>query len=442
VSLVGSWVTRVATSWLVWRLTHSAWLLGVVSFCGLIPTLVLGPGAGVLVDRWNRHRALVVTQALSLVQAAVLAWLAFTGGATVAHVLALQVAHGVINAVDTPARQAFVVEMVDDRADLPNAIALNSSLFNGSRLVGPAAGGALLAAAGEAWCFALDAVSYLAVIASLLAMRLPTPGAAATAAARGVAAVATPAVSAPVPGAPGVAADAPPAPLPGATAPAGRRGGFVAELREGMRYAAGSPPVRAALVLVAVLSLLGMPYTVLMPDIAARALGGGPNTLGWLMTAVGAGALAAAAYLAQRRTVVGLGRVMVVGTVGFGLSLALFAWAAEGARSLPLALAVLPFVGATLLLTTGSANTVLQTILPDALRGRVMALYTTAFLGTAPFGSLLAGAAAARVGAGWTVAACGAGVLLLALWFARRLPALRAVVLPIYAERGLLAIER
>jgi MFS family permease len=401
VSLVGSWVTRVATSWLVWRLSHSAWLLGLVSFCGLAPTLFLGPGAGVLVDRWDRHRALVVTQALSLAQSAVLAGLAFTGRATVEYVLALQVVQGVVNAVDTPARQAFVVEMVDDRADLANAIALNSSMFNGSRLVGPAAGGALLAAAGEGWCFALDAVSYVAVIGSLLAMRLPARGGA-------------------------------------AAGPAPRRAGFVAELREGVRYAAGVPVVRAALVLVAVLSVLGMPYTVLMPDIAARALGGGPSTLGWLMTAGGAGALGAAAYLAQRRTVVGLGRVIAVGSAGFGASLAAFAWAAEGARSLPLALAALPAAGASLLLATGSANTVLQTILPDELRGRVMALYTTAFLGAAPLGSLLAGALAARVGAGWTVAACGAGVLAAAAWFARALPALRASVRPLYAERGLL----
>jgi MFS family permease len=198
--------------------------------------------------------------------------------------------------------------------------------------------------------------------------------------------------------------------------------------------------VRAALVLVSLLSLLGMPYTVLMPDIAARALRGGPHTLGWLMAAGGAGALAAAAYLAQRRSVVGLGRVMLAGTLGFGLSIALFAWAAEGARSMALALAVLPVTGASMLLATGSANTVLQTILPDALRGRVMALYTTAFLGSAPLGSLLAGALAARIGTGETVAACGAGVLLAGVWFARALPELRAAVRPIYAEQGLLAV--
>jgi len=436
VSLVGTWVTRVATSWLVWRLSGSAWLLGVVSFCGLAPTLFLGPVAGVLVDRWDRHRVLVATQALSLVQSAVLAWLAFTGRVTVEYVLALQVVQGVVNAVDTPARQAFVVEMVDDRADLPNAIALNSSMFNGSRLVGPAVGGALLAAAGEAWCFALDAVSYVAVIASLLAMRLPRRAAATSSVLvdAPVAALPAPAIAGAATGAPAVAAASPPTPLAGPT-------GFVAELREGLRYAAGSPPVRAALALVALLSLLGMPYTVLMPDIAARALGGGPNTLGWLMTAAGAGALGAAAYLAQRRTVVGLGRVMVVGGTGFGASLVLFAWVAEGARSLGLALAVLPVIGASLLLATASANTVLQTILPDALRGRVMALYTTAFLGAAPLGSLLGGALAARVGAGWTVAGCGVGVLLAAGWFARALPGLRAAVRPLYVERGLLPAE-
>ena len=395
VSLVGTWVTRIATSWLVYRLTGSAWMLGLVSFFGLVPTLLFGPAAGVLVDRWNRHRVLVVTQVLSMAQTTALAWLAFTDDATVAAVMALQFAQGVINAVDTPARQAFVVEMVEERADLPNAIALNSSMFNGSRLVGPAIGGALLAAAGEAWCFALDALSYVAVIASLLLMRLP----------------------------------------PHAHAPSARGlPAFYGELREGVRYAFGFAPVRAILVVVALASTLGMPYTVLMPEVAARTLGGGPNTLGWLMTAAGVGALAAAAYLASRRTVLGLGRVIQRALLCFGASLVAFAFV----RSLPLALLVLPFVGGSLLLTASSCNTVLQTILPEELRGRVMALYSTAFLGTAPLGSLIAGALASRIGTPWTIAACGTGCLLAGAWLARALPALRDAVRPVYIELGIL----
>lgn len=395
VSLVGSWITRIATSWLIYRLTQSAWMLGLVSFFGLVPTLLFGPAAGVLVDRLDRHRVLLVTQVLSLLQSAALAWLAFSGSITVAWVMALQFAQGLINAVDTPARQAFVVEMVEDRADLPNAIALNSSMFNGSRLLGPAIGGALLAATGEAWCFAIDSASYVAVIASLAMMRLPPRARARVT--RGVTA-------------------------------------FVGELREGVRYAFGFAPVRALLIVVALLSLLGMPYSVLMPEIAARRLNGGPNTLGWLMTAAGAGALLAAGYLASRHTVIGLGRVIVIGTLGFGASLLAFAFV----RWLPLALAILPFVGGTLLVTASSCNTVLQTILPEALRGRVMALYTTAFLGMAPVGSLLAGALASRLGTPWTIAACGIGCLLTGVWVSRSLPALRAEVRPVYVERGII----
>ena len=394
-SLIGTWITRIATSWLIYRLTQSAWMLGLVSFFSLAPTLLFGPAAGVLVDRWDRHRVLVVTQACSLVQSAALAWLAFAGNLTVPLVLALQFAQGLINAVDTPARQAFVTQMVEDRSDLPNAIALNSSMFNGSRLLGPAIGGALLAVAGEAWCFALDALSYVAVIVSLLMMRIP-PTAQRT-------------------GSPGSPA-------------------FLAELREGVRYAFGFPPVRALLIIVALMSMLGMPYTVLMPEIAARTLGGDPNTLGWLMTAAGAGALGGAAYLATRTSVLGLGRVISRAVLAFGAALIAFAVA----RSLPIALMLLPIVGGSLLLTTSSCNTILQTILPERLRGRVMALYSTAFLGTAPLGSLLAGALASRIGTPWTIAACGAGILVTGGWLASSLPSLREHVRPLYIEYGII----
>lgn len=395
VSLVGTWVTRIATSWFVYRLTGSAWMLGLVSFFSLVPTLVFGPAAGVLVDRWDRHRVLVITQVLSMLQSAVLAGLAFSGSLDVTGVMLLMLAQGVINAIDTPARQALVVQMVEDRADLANAIALNSSMFNGSRLAGPAIGGALVAAAGEAWCFALDALSYVAVIGSLLLMRLPH----------------APAES--------------------------RRGGaraFIGELREGLHYAFGFAPARALLTVVALVSMLGMPYTVLMPDIAARVLAGGPGTLGWLMTAAGAGALTGAGYLASRRTVVGLGRVIVIGTTGFGMALITFAFV----RSFVLAMLVLPVVGAMLLVTSSSCNTVLQTILPEALRGRVMALYSTAFLGSAPIGSLVAGALASRIGTQWTIAACGIGCMLTGAWIASALPEIRRLVRPIYVEHGII----
>src|SRR5690242_9139379 len=279
VSLVGTWITRIATSWLVYRLTGSALLLGLVGFCGQIPTLVLAPFAGVLVDRWDRHKILVWTQALSAAQSFALAGLALSGKITVGWVLALQVAQGLINAFDTPARQAFVVHMVDDRADLPNAIALNSTMVNGSRIIGPSIGGLIIAAVGEGWCFAIDGVSYIAVIASLLAMRLP-------------ARIARP-----------------------------RGGAILDELRIGFQYVTRFAPVRTALMLLALVSLMGMPYTVLMPVIATQTLHGGANTLGFLMTASGIGAVAGALYLASRRSVLGLGRVMVFATMAFGAGL-------------------------------------------------------------------------------------------------------------------------
>lgn len=393
VSLVGTWMTRVATSWLVYRLTDSELLLGLVGFCGQIPTLLLAPLAGVVVDRTSRHQMLVITQALSMAQSFVLAGLTLGGGIQVWHVLVLQLVQGVINAFDTPARQAFVVEMVEDRADLPNAIALNSSMVNGSRIVGPSIGGAIIAAVGEGWCFAIDGASYAFVIASLLAMRVR---------------------------------------------PARRSGGtdLLADLRSGYDYVSRSVPIRTALILLAVVSAMGMPYTVLMPVVAADILGGGPATLGWLMTATGVGALGGAIYLASRASVVGLGRVIAIASTVFGAGLLAFA----ASRTLWLSLAVLPLVGAGFMVQMAATNTVLQTIVEDRFRGRLMAFYTMAFLGTAPLGSLLAGTLAERFGAPLTIAIGGAAVLAAAAWFASKLPLLRALVRPIYVERGILPV--
>ena len=393
VSLVGTWITRIATSWLVYRLTGSELLLGVVGFCGQIPTLVLAPFAGVLVDRRDRHRILVYTQILSALQSLALAALALAGIITVGEVLALQVVQGIINAFDTPARQSFVVDMVEDRAHLPNAIALNSSMVNGSRIIGPSIGGVLIAAFGEGWCFLIDAISYIAVIASLLAMTIDRK--------------------------------------PRQT----RNTRAIEELREGFRYVTRFPPMWSALALLALVATMGMPYTVLMPAIAANTLHGGPHTLGFLMTASGAGALVGALYLASRSSVLGLGRVMVAATSLFGLTLMLFALS----HQLWLSLVVLPFVGAGMMVEMASTNTVLQTIVEEQLRGRVMAFYTMAFLGTAPIGSLLAGVVADRIGAQATIMLGGAACLIGAFWFARRLPRLRDLVRPIYIERGIFA---
>lgn len=393
VSLVGTWITRIATSWLVYRLTNSALLLGVVGFAGQIPTLLLSPIAGVIVDRVDRHRLLVWTQVLSALQSLALAILAFTNTITVAWVIVLQVLQGVINAFDTPARQAFVVQMVEDREDLPNAIALNSTMVNGSRIIGPSIGGLIIALVGEGWCFMIDAISYVAVIASLLAMDV-------TKAERRTA---------------------------GAS--------MLEELRDGYRYVVGFSPVRSALLLLALVSAMGMPYTVLMPMIASTVLHGGPHTLGFLMTASGLGAVAGALYLASRRSVLGLGRVMTIATLTFGAGLVAFGVA----RSLWVALVVLPFVGAGFMVELASTNTILQTITEEHLRGRVMAFYTMAFFGAAPIGSLLAGVAADRVGATATIVGGGVVCILAGVWMVVRLPRMRELVRPIYIERGVLS---
>ena len=391
-SLVGTWITRVATSWLVYRLTGSAAALGLVGFAGQIPTFLLAPFAGVWVDRWSRYRVLVVTQILSMVQSFALAWLALAGTITVTRIVLLSAFQGVINAFDTPARQAFVVEMVEDRADLPNAIALNSSMVNGARLVGPSVAGVLIAVAGEGWCFLLDGISYVAVIASLLMMRL---------------------------------------------APAEPRGAekrVLVDLRDGFRYAFGFAPIRSVLLLITLISLMGMPYTVLMPLMAATVLHGGPHTLGFLMGATGIGALGGAVYLASRRSVLGLGRVIYASAILFGCGLIAFSLS----RTLALSLVLMVVTGTGFMVQLASSNTVIQTIVREEMRGRVMAFYTMAFMGTAPFGSLMAGGLAARIGAPHTILLGGCGCILGGIAFSRQLPRLRELVVPIYVERGIL----
>jgi MFS family permease len=392
ISLIGTWLTRVATGWLVYRLTHSALTLGVVGFAGQLPTFFLAPFAGVWVDRLNRHRVLVVTQVLAALQSAALAGLTLAGVITVGDIVLLSVFQGLINAVDMPARQSFVVEMVEDRADLSNAIALNSSMFNGARLIGPSVAGVLIAWFGEGWCFVLDAVSYLAVIASLLAMRVPARA--------------------------GIRAT----------------GRLFHDLREGFRYVAGSPPIRSVLLLLAVTSLFGMPYVVLLPIFAAQVLHGGPHTLGFLMAASGLGAFAGALYLASRRSVLGLGRLIALFSGVFGLGLIAF----SGSHRLWLSFLLMAVVGMSMLVQNASSNTVLQTIVDEDKRGRLMSFYAMAFFGSAPLGSLFAGALASRIGAPDTILWGGGVCLIGSALFLRHLPALRRAVRPIYQRLGIL----
>ena len=392
VSLVGTWLTRVATSWLVYRLSGSAWLLGLVMFCGQIPSLVLAPVAGVLVDRWDRHRLLVVTQVLAMLQSLALAVLALTGVIEVWHVGGLSLVQGLINAFDVPGRQAFVVEMVEDRADLPNAIALNSSMFNAARLLGPSVAGGLIAWVGEGGCFLIDGLSYLAVIASLLAMKLTR----------------RPKVE--------------------------QHGRVFAELKAGFGYAYHFTPIRSLLGMLAVMSVMGMSYTVLMPLMATEVLEGGPSTLGFLMAAAGLGALGGAGYLASRRSVRGFGKTIVRTGALFGAGLVAFALS----RHVVVSLLTLTVVGYGMMVMMAASNTLLQTIVEERMRGRVMSFYAMALIGTAPFGSLLAGALAARIGAAATIGAGGVVCLGVAGWFAVKLPVWREQVRPIYERLGIL----
>jgi MFS family permease len=392
VSLIGTWMTRVATGWLVYRLSGSAFLLGIVSFAGQVPAFFLAPLAGVLVDRWDRHRTLVVTQIISMLQSLTMGGLALAGVITIWHVVVLALVQGVVNAFDMPARQSFLIEMVDDREDLGNAIALNSSMVNAARLVGPALAGIVIAAVGEAYCFLLDGISYIGVIVSLLLMRLRLRR--------------------------------------------GRRasGAMLSQLKEGWSYVVESVPIRSILMLLALTSFAGMPYTVLMPVIASEVLHGGPNTLGILTAASGLGAFAGAVTLALRRTVVGLGMRIVVCSGLLGIALIAFGLS----RNVWLSLVILPVIGFSMMQQMAASNTILQMIVDDEKRGRVMAFYSMAFQGMAPFGSLMAGSFAERIGITETLLFSGVVCISGAAWFGRKLPEIRRLVRPIYVRLGIL----
>jgi MFS family permease len=392
ISLIGSWLTRAAKGWLVYRLTGSALKLGTVGFAGQIPTFLLAPFAGVWVDRLDRRKVLVCTETLSMIQALALAWMTLSGRITFPWLLILSSVQGAINAFDAPARQAFMIDMVDGRRDLQNAIAVNSSMVNVARLIGPALGGILIAAAGEGWCFFLDGISYLAMIAALLAMRLHAP------------------------------------------APRRQVASMLAGLKAGWSYVSQFLPIRTILLLFAVVSLMGMPYMVLMPVFAKKVLGGGPHTLGFLMSAAGLGALAAALSLAARKSVAGLVRIILISTAVSGLGLIGFGISRLFWLSVVMALVA----GMALMECATAGNILIQAIVSEDKRGRVMSYYTVAAVGMAPFGSLLAGTMAHAIGAPRTVMASGLAVLAAAAWFATRRPALRREIRPIYREMGIL----
>ena len=371
---------QVAEAWLVYRLTGSAALLGVAGFASQIPVFLLATIGGTVADRANRHRILVITQTTSMVLPLILATLVFTGHVHVWHVFTLAATLGVVNAFDVPARQAFVVEMVG-KEDLVNAIALNSSIVNGARTIGPAVAGVLLAAVGEGWCFLINGLSYVAVITGLLLMKLP-------------------------------ARDKQIQPPPA-----------LADTVEGFRFVRRSPPVRDLLLLVGLVSFAGMSYSVLMPIFADSILHGGPKGLGLLMASAGFGSLCGALSIASRSSTRGLGRVVALSALTFGVGLMVFALS----RAFWLSAALLFVVGMSMITQAASTNTLIQSMVPDALRGRVMAVYAMMFMGMSPIGALLQGALAERIGAPYTLVIGGFICVAGAIVFNIRLPALRIV---------------
>jgi len=394
ISLIGTWMTRLATSWLVWRLTHSALLLGVVGFAGQILTFVLAPFAGVLIERMDRRKVLVWTQVLAGVQSLGLAALTLAKVITIHEIILLSAMQGLINAFDMPGRQSFVMQMVEDRADLGNAIALNSSMVNVARMVGPALAGLVIGAWGEGYCFLIDGLSYIAVVASLMMMRVKPLE------------IKRAAVS------------------------------MLEQMKEGWTYVITFRPIRTILLLFGLLSLMGWPFMVLLPVFASTVLHGGPHTLAFLTAASGIGALGSAVSLAVRKSVLGLTRMIQWSAGMLGVGLILFGLS----HVLWLSMVMLLMVGYGLMQCVAASNTVIQTLVPEDKRSRVMSYYTMAFVGMAPFGSLLAGGLAHYLGAPRAVMITGACCVLGAVWFAFELPAVRKVMRPIYIEMGILPV--
>lgn len=389
-SLIGTWLQQVAMSWLTYRLSGSALLLGFVTFCQYIAVLLIAPTAGVLADRVDCRRALLITQSVMLAQALALALLTATGAVAVWHVAALALVLGGASAFDIPLRHAMIARLVEHRSELPNAIALNSLLINCARVVGPALAGVLIAAAGEALCFGLNALSFAAVLCALVMMRWPAR---------------------------------PPAPPPR---------GWLSSWLEGVHSAFGFPPIRAGLLLIAAISGTLGTYSTLMPVFAKDVFGGGARTLGMLLSAAGAGALMSALYLASRRTTRGLDRVILAAGTCAALAMLAFARVSSYALALPL----LVLLGGGLIAAQASIQTLVQTMVDDDKRGRVMSLYTMAFLGALPFGNLLAGAVARYAGEDFAFMLSGGACLVALIVFWRALPSLRAAARPVYERLG------
>jgi MFS family permease len=392
ISLIGTWMQRIAMPWLVYHITGSPLLLGVVGFAGQIPTFLLAPIAGVFTDRWNRYYVLIASQIVAMLQALVLTWLFYADTIQVWHIVALSVIMGCVNAFDVPSRQSFVIDLVEKKEDLGNAIALNSLMFNGARLIGPSIAGILLASTGEGICFLSNTLSYLFVIVSLLLMKVPARD-------------------------------------------HGKSDTHILEdMREGFNYSFRFAPIKHLLLLLGLVSIMTMPYSVLMPVFAKEVLHGGSHTFGFLMAATGVGALMGALYLASRESILKLGRIvpLAAGIAGIGLI------AFSLSRNFFLSMLMMVVAGLGMMVHTASSNTILQTIVDEDKRGRVMSIYTMAIMGTAPIGSLLAGSLAKAIGTPVTIMIGGIACIIGAVLFYRKLPELKSIVRPIYVKMGVI----
>ncbi|MBB3186361.1 MFS transporter [Microbacter margulisiae] len=392
ISLIGTWIQRIAMPWLVYDLTHSVFLLGLIGFTGQIPVFLLGPFAGVITDRWNKRNLLLYTQALAMLQAFAIALLIVLGIVQIWMLIILSIILGCITALDNPARQSFLIEMVGKKENLGNAIALNSTMVNVARLIGPSIAGIILASTGESACFAINGLSFLLVIISLLRMRIEQQ----------------------------------------TLKP--KQSQFLSSFKEGIKYTFGFAPIKAVILLLALMSLMGMPYAVLMPVFAKEILHGGSHTFGFLMGATGLGALMGAIYLASRKNVLGLEKLIPFACVLFGAGLIAFSFS----RYLPLSLFFLIFAGLGMMMQMASSNTIIQTIVDDDKRGRVMSFYSMALMGTAPFGSLIFGSLAQWIGAPHTLVIGGISCILGAIVFIKNLPNLKTQIHPIYIQQGIM----
>jgi len=391
-SLIGTWMQSVAMGWLVYRLTNSPFYLGIVGFASQVPVLIAAPLGGVLADRLDRKRILIITQLLSMFQALAVTILAMTGVIQPWHIIILGMLLGAINGFDMPTRQAFVCELVDNPDDLPNAIALNSFIFNGARLIGPPIAGILIALTGEGICFLINAVSFVPVLAAFAAMKIKP------------------------------------------ITIARHNGPLLAGLKEGVSYAFGFVPIRVILILLVFIGLVAMPYAVLLPVFARDVLNGDSKTLGFLMAASGVGATTGAMFLASQRNVGRLGGIIASSMCTFAIGIIVF----SASRTLWFSMIMMALIGFGLMVLIVSLNTLLQTIVDDEKRGRVMSLYSMAFIGMAPLGSLLAGSSAHSIGAPLTVRLCGVLCLLAAVLFFRKLLEISKLIRPIYARKGVI----